>query len=438
MTRRVRNAKIDSRAARMKHKPGSSPVWSDLGGKLHLGFRAGKRAGSWVARRYLGEGQYLTETIGEADGLAEADGAAVLSFDQAQIKARQWAAAQDAKERIAALGPVVTVAGAVREYLAPRGAAIGKLKHIIADKPLAQTPLASLTADELVKWRSRLLETMTESSARRVANGLRAALNAAAKRYRDKLPSTLRDVIKDGLAVPDGSKLENARKPQILNDADVRRLIDAAWQVDKDQDWGGDLARLIAGLAATGARFSQLTRCRVADLDVGRQRLMVPTSRKGRGEKKTTHTPIPIGGDVVEALEPIARGRMGTDPLFVRPRWRRVSGAGSFGVMEKYSREAWGEATTLVRPWRAIVKRAGLPGDLVVYCFRHSSIVRGLRAGLPTQLVARMHDRSGQMLEVAYTRFVASALEELARAALVPLMPAPVEEFPPLRAVERG
>jgi integrase len=436
MTRRVRNAKIDSRSARIKHKPGSPPVWSDLGGKLHLGFRAGKGAGSWVARRYLGEGQYLTETIGEADGLAEADGAAVLTFDQGQLKARQWAADREQLERITALGPVVTVAGAVQEYLAPRDAALGKLKHVTADKALAGTPLASLTADQLTHWRSGLRKTLSEASARRVANDLRAALNGAAKRHHAKLPTTLRDVIRIGLGVPEGAKIENARPPQILHDPDIRRLIDAAWQIDKDQDWGGDLARLIVGLAATGARFSQLTRCAVSDLDVGRRLLMVPVSRKGRGEKKATHTPVPIGDDVVEALEPLTRWRKaGTDPLFIRPRWRRVSGAGAFGVMEKYSREAWGEATTLARPWEEILKRAGLPDDLVPYCLRHSSIVYGLKAGLPVALVARMHDTSGQMLEAAYTRFIAGALEDLARNVIRPMTSPPPA---PLRSVERG
>jgi hypothetical protein len=41
----------------------------------------------------------------------------------------------------------------------------------------------------------------------------------------------------------------------------------------------------------------------------------------------------------------------------------------------------------MTRPWRAAVAAAGLPADLVPYCLPHSSIVRGLRAGLPVRLV---------------------------------------------------
>ena len=58
-----------------------------------------------------------------------------------------------------------------------------------------------------------------------------------------------------------------------------------------------------------------------------------------------------------------------------------------------------------------------------------------LRAGLPVQLVARLHDSSSVMLERFYTSYIADALDDLARAALVPLLPAPVAT---LHAVEQG
>lgn len=75
----------------------------------------------------------------------------------------------------------------------------------------------------------------------------------------------------------------------------------------------------------------------------------------------------------------------------------------------------------------------GLPTGIVPYSFRHSSIVRGLRAGLPTQPVGRLHDTRGAMIERYYGRFVSDALHALARAALVPLLPTPVT---PIRVVE--
>jgi hypothetical protein len=50
-------------------------------------------------------------------------------------------------------------------------------------------------------------------------------------------------------------------------------------------------------------------------------------------------------------------------------------------------------------------------------------------------MVGKLHDTSSTMIERYYGRFISDALHELARAALVPLMPAPVEE---LRLVGRG
>jgi hypothetical protein len=76
----------------------------------------------------------------------------------------------------------------------------------------------------------------------------------------------------------------------------------------------------------------------------------------------------------------------------------------------------------LARPWSAIRKRAGIP-EVIPYALRHSSIVRGLRKGLPIQQVAKLHNTSVKMIERHYAKYIATALEDLARAAVVPLVP---------------
>jgi hypothetical protein len=60
---------------------------------------------------------------------------------------------------------------------------------------------------------------------------------------------------------------------------------------------------------------------------------------------------------------------------------------------------------------------------VISYALRHSSIVRGLRKGLPIQQVAKMHNTSVRMIERHYAKYIATALEEFARAAVVPLVP---------------
>ena len=245
----------------------------------------------------------------------------VLTYDQARIAGRERAQTLADETRIASLGPTVTVHSAIEAYVAARDArelinrggkgrkaanskglkkdSPSRLKHVLADEKLAAKPLSALSTDGLTKWREGL--KMEASSAQRVVNDFKAALNAAARRYKGQLPPTIRDTIKDGLATVNASA-PVAREAQVLPDFDVRALISATREVDAESEWGGDLARIVLVLAATGARFSQIIRMTVADVQAAQKRLMVPVSRKGRGVKHATHIGVRVGDDVLADL----------------------------------------------------------------------------------------------------------------------------------------
>jgi hypothetical protein len=128
---------------------------------------------------------------------------------------------------------------------------------------------------------------------------------------------------------------------------------------------------------------------------------------------------VPIGQDVVEALAPVVVGRKASAWLLERWRYRQVKG----GKWERDGRGPWQASSEFNRePWQAIRERAKLP-EVIPYALRHSSIVRGLRQGLPTRLVAALHDTSVQMIERHYSRWIVDGLEELAAKAVVPLVP---------------
>ena len=261
----------------------------------------------------------------------------------------------------------------------------------------------------------------------RTVADFKAALNEATTRYRDKLPPTLRNTIKDGLKSTRAAPAI-AREAQALSDSDVRRLIAATWEVDEAGGWEGDLARLVLALAATGARFSQLVRMTVADVQPRERRLMIPTSRKGR-RSKLMHVAVPVAQDVIDALAPAVNGRVGGEPLFLYRGWRRI---GPIGWERSPERRPWISPDQMARHWAAIIARAGLPASTTPYSLRHSSIVRGLRAGLPTRLVAQLHNTSSAMIEAHYSHHIADALSELAERAVISLSPATVT---PLSAV---
>ncbi len=438
MPRQVRDSALETRTARSRLKTQHKPYFRLIEPGLHLGFRKlPSGPGTWVLRRYLGGGAYSTENLrtrdGEftiADDFGDGDGVKVLTFAQAQDRARERARAVDEQDRIASLGPALTVRGAVEAYIEARErreAAVGgyksRAKHVLRDEALAAKPLAALTTDDLASWREGL--TMAPGSARRVVNDLRAALNTAAKRGKESLPPNIRETIKDGLASTHAAPAV-AREAQVLPDADVRRIISAAWEVDAEGGWDGDLARLVLVLAATGARFSQAVRMTVADVQAPQRRLMVPVSRKGRGVKNLSHVGVRVGDDILGALAKATAGRKGHEPLFLRPHWRLEAG----GLWRKGERGPWRETAELTRRWRAIVARAGLPPATVAYSLRHSSIVRGLRAGLPTRLVAALHDTSVMQVEAHYSAFIVDALDELAARAVIPLTTAPAAVVP--------
>src|SRR5690349_24635341 len=88
LARTVRDASLDSRSARARLKVRAKPYYRSLDPGLHLGYRRSANGGSWLVRIYLGKQAYRTEKLATADDKADADGAVVLSFSQAQAIAR--------------------------------------------------------------------------------------------------------------------------------------------------------------------------------------------------------------------------------------------------------------------------------------------------------------------------------------------------------------
>jgi hypothetical protein len=59
MARTVRDTNLETRAARLRLTARRKPYWRVLETGLHLGYRRTKEGGgTWVARRFIGEGRY--------------------------------------------------------------------------------------------------------------------------------------------------------------------------------------------------------------------------------------------------------------------------------------------------------------------------------------------------------------------------------------------
>jgi integrase len=442
MAKTLTEAKVTTRNARAQLPTGLH--FKGIDPEVHLGYRKNKRGGMWFVRWRNGRG-YRQVSLGVADDeLREG----TLNYDAAVRKARKAVEAARKEARAAADGPAPTVRAAVEAYVAfrdkreserrkrPVRSDANRLARYVMGRDkrgkraglppttLADKPLHALTERDLMTWRNRLPEALKASSKQRLINDLKAALNNALGTHRDRLDPNLPSIVKHGLKAMNGHAGEGAepvRDNQILTDAKVGKLISAAQAVDAEQDWEGDLSRLVIVLAATGARFSQVARMRVGDVQRAQSRLLVPVSRKGRGVKSGT-TAVAVGKDVLDALLPALTGRMAAAPLLERWRYKQVT-SGADGIKwERAGRGPWQSAAELARPWQAVRQRAAMP-DVIPYALRHSSIVRGIKAGLPIRLVAALHDTSVQMIERHYSRWIVDGLDELAARAVVPLVP---------------
>ncbi|OWQ98393.1 tyrosine-type recombinase/integrase [Sphingopyxis witflariensis] len=424
MTRRLTETAITSRSARKALEDGI--YWRGIDPDVHIGYRKGKRGGRWLARWYVGDQKYSQAKLGTADDvLSEGN----LSYEAAVKAARVTVEQARLRVRLEAAGPPVTVKSAVETYTAMRDArdtvrkgrpsrsdASSRLTlHVLSKPKLAEKALCDLRDHHLKTWLSCLDADLKLATKRRLINDFKAALNLAFIPNRAVLPTDFDKTVKFGLALDEAvsdDAIQEVRESQILKDEQIRRVIEVAQALDQE----GDFARLVIVLAATGTRFSQAKRILVGDVQIQHSRLLVPNSWKGK-KYGIVRVPVPVGRDVLEALTPAIEGRSPSAPLL--ERWHHEQ----TGVAEwkRTARVPWKTASEMTRMWNKVLKAAGLQ-DVVVYSLRHSSIVRGIRAGLPIRLVAASHDTSVQMIERHYSRWITDGLEELTARAVVPLV----------------
>jgi integrase len=413
---------FDTPAKRVRLKPRKNPYWFGVSGGrggLSLGFRRTvKGEGVWVAKIVL-EGQRIEERVGTPDGGKTLPG--VLSFARATEATLNWGNQQVASLTIeteaAAVRKIPTVRLAVETYVdmrkarADRSGSEGSLKlHVMNDQEFPGLKLGRLEAQNILDWRDRLPAELEPSSKNRILNDLRAALNAAAAKFRRQLPAHILAEIKVGTKA---ESITSSPRRQLLTDEQVRAVVNAAFEVDLT----GDFGHLVLLAAATGARFSQLANLVVGDFQLENARLMMPSSRKGKNRQPGARFAVPVGLDVMGRMLPVIEGRNENDPLLMRWSYRQTGGPGNW---KKDKRRAWARASEIDELWAKVVAVVGLPTNTIMYALRHSSIVGRLKKNLPVRLVAALHDTSVEMIEKHYAAFIIDMTEEMARQTLMP------------------
>jgi integrase len=371
---------------------------------LHLGYRKlASGPGTWIARRYTGEGAYAMENLRTAEGdlvvaddYAEADGAAVMTYAQAQ------SAAHRKRPRASA---VYTVRQAIADYLEAK---VADGRNVSDSRTRANAHIllvfgdrdcAALTTDEIRKWHRGLAQAaprrrtksgkpqrhgdrgsgrQRQASANRVLTILRAALNHAYREGRAESDNAWR-------RVKPFKGVETARL-RYLTTAEAQRLVNACEP---------SFRPLVQGALQTGARYGQLAALTVADFnpDAGTIRM---STRKGDGSERQHHVTLTDEGS--RFFKAICAGQGGGDLMFRNGdrEWRK---------------------SEQKRPMADAVEHAKIKPPISFHGLRHTWASLAVMAGVPLLVVAKnLGHTDTRMVEKHYGHLAPSYIAEAIRA----------------------
>ena len=412
MARRTPDAKLESRESRSRLASRGKPHYRLLEPGLHIGYRRlkGRKgrpgvAGTWVARHYVGGQSYVVEKIGIADDFADADGTKILSFAQAQDKAR----AHMVRRAHAANGVAgaLTVQAAVESYLdfleTNRKSAVDARHRAQAHiyPTLGNVEVATVSPDLLRKWHAGLVKQLPrartkpgEAQQHREFDGSEEAVRrrrSSANRVLTILKAALNHAFHDGKAASDAAwrKVKpfrgvDAARIRYLTVAEAKRLINSA---------DPEFRPLVQAALQTGCRYGELTRIKPHDFNADSGTLAVQQSKSS----KPRHVVLTDEG--VALFTQLAAGRSGGEPLL-----RRANG------------QAW-KASHQGRPMVDACARAKIKPAISFHGLRHTWASHAVMGGVPLLVVAKNLGHSDtRMVEKHYGHLEPNYIADAIRA----------------------
>jgi integrase len=410
MARTVNDAKLGTRTARAALKPSGKPYFRAIEEGLHLGYRKGKTAGKWVMRRYH-NGAYVVEAIGTADDTIDPDGDIILSFADAQTKARQRfvECKREAAGHPAVSGPY-TVADAISDYLAwmeqnRKSARDTRWRAEALILPVLGTiDCAKLTTKTLRDWHKGLTKVpprlrTSKGMAQRFSEVEAEDPDEAARRRRSTANRTL-TILKAGLnhawreqkIQSDAAwrpvtafKESDAARVRYLTVTEAQRLMNAA---------DSDFRKLVRAALMTGARFGELAAATVGDFNPdGGGTLHIRASKSGKGRH------IVLTEEGLTFFGGLAAGRSPRDRLLPKAdggRWLK---------------------SHQTRPMKEACQNARIEPPASFHALRHSYASLMIMNGAPLMVVARnLGHADTRMVEKHYGHLAQSFISDTIRA----------------------
>ena len=412
MARRTPDARLESRESRSRLASRGKPHYRLLEPGLHIGYRRlkGRKgrpavAGTWVARHYVGGRSYIVEKIGVADDFSDADGTIILSFAQAQDKARTRMVLR-ARSAGGITGPL-TVRAAVEgylEFLEAHGKSAVDARHRanahICPK-LGDVEVSSLTPTMLRKWLANVARALPRARTRpgkpqqhRAFDGSDEAIRrrkSSANRTWTILRAALNHAFRDELVVSDAAW----RKVKSFKDVDAARVryltVEQARRFLNATD--SEFRPLAQAALQTGCRYSELARLEVADFNPDSGTLAIRRSKSG----KARHVVLSDEG-----------------VLFFRQL--TVGRADSEIMLRKANGEAW-RASHQLRPMAQACINARIDPPISFHGLRHTWASHAVMNGVPLLVVAKnLGHADTRMVEKHYGHLAPSYIADAIRA----------------------
>jgi integrase len=382
MARKVADARLESRTSRQPLENRNAPYWMRVSAGLAVGYRKGKRGGSWLVKLYDKEtSKRFQHRLAIADDILDANGIDILSFDQAQEKARKW---REKKRRLLdgieeEQNATFAVRDAIELYLADyqvrSGKALGSMEsninaHILP--ALGNIEVSRLTRRRIKDWHRGLAESPArlrtklgdkqqyreltndpeffrkrKCTANKILTILKAALNHA--RNEGQVADD-----EAWVSVKPFKDVESA-KVRYLSDGESTRLVNAC---------PPDLRAMVTAALLTGARYGELSRLTVNDFDPENGKLYVAFSKSGKDRY------IVLSDEGRSFFSRVIAGKNGIDLIFLR------AGGGAWGRAHQH------------RPLKESCKAAKIEPTIGFHILRHTYGSRLAMRSAPMAVIA--------------------------------------------------
>jgi integrase len=399
--------KLDSRTARRSIVMGKKTHWLPVSPGRALGYRRGRRGGSWIAR-FDAEHLRREKKLGQADDVHDSDGVQILDFAEALKKANHFfhEELRNATGELPRTGPYDIAAG-IRDYLeslknngkADYESAVYDLNRNVLPA-IGGIEITKLTRPRLEAWRAAMAARPRKSTKKIKKDAKpetpRAPTEDDKRRRRSTANRTVRRLVAAlNYALETGkvnanpmnwkiAPFENAdaARTAFLTEPQQRSFVTACGAEPEFQNL------VLAGLL-TGSRFGELSRLRVQDFIPASKSIYIGKSKSG----KSRH--VFLDDEGVIFFSRLAANRAPDEELLLR-----ADGT------------AWVKGSTK-KPMRRACAKAEI-AHLGFHQLRHSFSTRLLMRGVAMKIVAQLLGHTSvRMLDKNYGHLVDEHVQEV-------------------------